>query len=82
MAQTHTMPIEHPELRHHFDDVELMLAMTNVGRMLAPGGVFLHNEARPLMPDVTSALGFPLEPAKFKGRKPVSDILLVRRGRP
>lgn len=48
----------------YFDDVELMLAMTNVGRMLAPGGVLLHNEARPLMHDVTSALGFPLEQSR------------------
>ncbi|SRR6266436_3702340 len=34
------------------------------------------------VPQGLLTLGFPLEPAKFKGRKPVSDILLVRRGRP
>jgi hypothetical protein len=30
----------------YFDDVELMLAMSNVNQMLVPGGVFLHNEPR------------------------------------
>ena len=39
----------------YFDDGELMLAMTNVAAMLAPGGVFLHNEGRPLMGAVTDA---------------------------
>ena len=29
----------------YFDDGELMLAMSNIAAMLAPGGVFLHNEA-------------------------------------
>ena len=38
----------------YFDDAELMLAMSNVAAMLAPGGVFLHNEARPLMQGVRS----------------------------
>ena len=39
----------------YFDDVELMLAMTNIAAMLAPGGVFLHNEARPALQGVTDA---------------------------
>ena len=45
----------------YFDDVELMLAMRNIERMLAPGGVFLHNEPRPALQDVTRALGLSLE---------------------
>jgi hypothetical protein len=32
--------------------------------MLAPGGVFLHNEARPLLGDVTAALGVPFEQSR------------------
>ena len=48
----------------YFDDVELMLAMSNVAAALAPGGVFLHNEARPLMQDVTAALGLPVEQSR------------------
>jgi hypothetical protein len=48
----------------YFDDAELMLAMSNVAAMLAPGGVFLHNEARPVMQDVTAALGLPFEQSR------------------
>jgi SAM-dependent methyltransferase len=48
----------------YFDDVELTLAMSNIARMLAPGGVFLHNEARPLMHEVTAALGMPVEQSR------------------
>ena len=48
----------------YFDDVELMLAMSNVAKMLAPGGVLLHNEARPLMHEVTAALGMPVEQSR------------------
>ena len=48
----------------YFDDGELMLAMTNVAAMLAPGGVFLHNEARPLLGDVTTAVGLRFEQSR------------------
>ena len=48
----------------YFDDMELMLAMSNVAAMLAPGGVFLHNEARPLMQGVTAALALPFEQSR------------------
>jgi hypothetical protein len=48
----------------YFDDVALMLAMTNIAGMLGPQGIFLHNEARPLMHDVTTALALPLEQSR------------------
>ena len=48
----------------YFDDGELMLAMTNVSAMLAPGGVFLHNEARPVLDEITTALGLPFEQSR------------------
>jgi hypothetical protein len=48
----------------YFDDSELMLAMANVATMLGPGGVFLHNEARPLLGDITAALGLPFEQSR------------------
>ena len=48
----------------YFDDGELMLAMSNIAAMLAPGGVFLHNESRPLMGDVTAAVGLPFEQSR------------------
>ena len=51
---------------HHRDeypavlgDAELMLATANVAGMLAPGGVFLHNESRPLLAEVATKLGMP-----------------------
>jgi hypothetical protein len=48
----------------YFDDVQLMLAMCNIRGMLAPGGVLLHNEARPFLGDVTAALGLPSEQSR------------------
>ena len=48
----------------YFDDAELMLAMSNVAAMLAPGGVFLHNEARPVLGEITDALGLPFEQSR------------------
>jgi SAM-dependent methyltransferase len=48
----------------YFDDAQLMLAMTNIARMLAPGGVFLHNEPRPALGEITDALGMPYEQSR------------------
>jgi len=43
----------------YFDDDGLMLAMANVSAMLAVNGAFLHNEARPLIGEVSRLLGLP-----------------------
>lgn len=48
----------------YFDDVQLMLAMSNVSAMLAPGGVFLHNEGREMLGDITTAVGLPFEQSR------------------
>ncbi len=48
----------------YFDDVQLMLATGNISRMLAPGGVFLHNEARPVLGEITEALGLQFEQSR------------------
>jgi SAM-dependent methyltransferase len=64
----------------YFDNVELMLAMSNIARMLAPGGVFLHNEARPLMQDVTAALGLPFEQSRQAIIASVGGVLRPRSG--
>ena len=48
----------------YFDDRQLMLAMSNIAAMLAPNGVFLHNESRPLLREIAAALGFPLEQSR------------------
>jgi hypothetical protein len=44
----------------YFDDRELALALANVAAMLAPGGILLHNEARPEVGAITAAIGVPL----------------------
>ena len=48
----------------YFNDVELTLAVINMAAMLAPGGALLHNESRPLMHEVTAALGIRLEQSR------------------
>jgi hypothetical protein len=48
----------------YFDDVELMMAMSNVAAMLARGGIFLHNEPRQVMGNVTAAVGLPFEQSR------------------
>jgi hypothetical protein len=48
----------------YFDDAQLLLAMSNVAAMLAPGGVFLHNEPRPLLGDATERLFLPFEQSR------------------
>lgn len=70
----------------YFDDVQLLLAMSNVAAMLKPGGVFLHNEVRPLMDAATSAVGLPFEHARYvtianvKGAaSPLFDRVFVHR---
>jgi SAM-dependent methyltransferase len=48
----------------YFDDTELTLALANIASMLAPGGIFLHNEPRPLIGDLTAALGLSFEQSR------------------
>jgi hypothetical protein len=48
----------------YFDDVELALALANIAAMLAPGGTFLHNESRPALQEIASALGLPIEQSR------------------
>ncbi|HEV8347602.1 MAG TPA: SAM-dependent methyltransferase [Vicinamibacterales bacterium] len=44
----------------YLSDPDLLLAMTNIVGMLAPGGVLLHNEPRPLVAEAMHALGLPM----------------------
>lgn len=44
----------------YLNDTELTLALANVAAALRAGGVLLHNEARPLIGDVTTELLLPL----------------------
>jgi len=71
----------------YFDDTQLVLAMTNIAGMLAPGGVLLHNEARPVLGELTDALGLPFEQsrqvviASVRGAPPLSDSVWLHRKR-
>jgi SAM-dependent methyltransferase len=44
----------------YLSDRDLLLAIANIVAMLAPGGVLLHNEPRPLIGEAMHALGLPL----------------------
>ena len=69
----------------YFDDTGLMLALTNIHAMLAPGGVFMHNESRPLLGELTSAIGMPFEQsrqvtiASVRGAPPLADTISLHR---
>jgi len=44
----------------YLSDTDLLLALTNLNRMLARGGTLLHNEPRPMLAEGTSALNLAL----------------------
>jgi hypothetical protein len=44
----------------YLSDTDLLLAVTNLTAMLAPGGALLHNEPRPILAEATSALNLGL----------------------
>ncbi len=63
----------------YFDDDGLALALSNIASMLGPGGVLLHNEARPALHDISAALGLPPSHSRHaviatvKGAPPLGD---------
>jgi hypothetical protein len=70
----------------YLDDRELILALANVSAMLAPGGVLLHNEPRPIVGDITTRVGLPFIHArtaiiaKVAGASaPLSDSVFLHR---
>jgi hypothetical protein len=48
----------------YFDDPQLALATANIAAMLAPGGVLLHNEPRPVLGELAAAVGLPFEQSR------------------
>jgi hypothetical protein len=75
----------------YFDDTQLALAMANIAAMLAPGGLLVHNEARPILGEMADALGLPLAQARHAviatvagAKAPLYDsvFLHVRRAAP
>jgi hypothetical protein len=72
----------------YFDDVQLALAMSNVAAMLAPGGVFLHNEPRPFLGELGEAFGVRFEHSRHAviatvrgGAPPLGDSIFLHRKR-
>ncbi len=69
----------------YFDDLELALALTNIAAMLAPGGLFLHNEPRPVMEELATSLGLRPEQARtaviaeVRGAPPLVDSVFLHR---
>ena len=69
----------------YFDDVELTLALANTAAMLAPGGILLHNDARPGLREIADAAGLPLQQARqapiaaVAGAAPLVDTIFLHR---
>jgi hypothetical protein len=69
----------------YFDDTQLTLAISNVAAMLAPDGVFMHNEPRPVLGDITEAVGLRFEQlrrvtiASVTDGAPLTDVVMLHR---
>ena len=61
--------------------------MANIAGMLAPGGILLHNESRPLMAALASEAGIPVNHARtatiatVRGALPLADAVFVHEKR-
>ena len=71
----------------YFDQTHLLLAVTNIASMLAPGGVFLHNDTRPDVQGDAALAGLPAAQsrqviiANVKGAPPLADTIVLHRKR-
>jgi len=71
----------------YFDDSQLILAVSNIAAMLAPGGVFLHNETRPIVHEIATVIGLPIEQSRHvtiadvRGAAPLGDSVFLHRKR-
>lgn len=70
----------------YFDDTQLTLATSNIAAMLGPGGIFMHNEPRPVLGDITEAVGLRFEQlrrvalASVTGPAgPLTDVIMLHR---
>jgi hypothetical protein len=67
----------------YLDDRLLSLALANVSAMLAPGGVFMHNESRGVLGDLARDLDLPPQQARtaviatVRGAAPLSDAVVI-----
>ncbi len=69
----------------YFGQTELVLALANISAMLSPGGILLHNELRPSLPDEAAAVGLPVEQSRqvivatVKDAPPLVDTVWLHR---
>jgi hypothetical protein len=70
----------------YFDDTQLMLATSNIAAMVAAGGIFMHNEPRPVLGDITEAVGLHFEQLRrvtiasvTGGGGPLTDVIMLHR---
>ena len=69
----------------YFGHVERLLAMSNIAAMLAPGGVFLHNDARQEVLEDAAAAGLTAEQSRqvmiatVKGAPALADTIVLHR---
>jgi hypothetical protein len=69
----------------YFGATELLLALSNISAMLSPGGVLLHNELRPSLPEDAAAAGLPAEQSRqvvvatVTGAPPLVDTIWLHR---
>lgn len=68
----------------YFNNVELLLALTNIESMLRPGGYLVHNEVRAEVESFGAMLGLaPVQARSLRltteGRKPLFDTLAIHR---
>jgi hypothetical protein len=67
----------------YLDDTLLSLALANVSAMLAPGGLFLHNESRSVLGELTRDLSLPVMQARtgviasVAGAAPLADAVVI-----
>ena len=71
----------------YLDDAALTIAVANIAGMLAPGGILLHNESRPLMATLAAEASLPIKHARtatiatVRGAPPLADVVFVHEKR-
>ena len=69
----------------YFDNIELLLALSNISAMMSPGAILLHNELRPSLPEDAAAAGLPVEQSRqvivatVKSAPPLVDTIWLHR---
>ena len=59
----------------YLSDSELLLAMSNIARMLNPGGILIHNEPRPVLAEALLASDAAAAESVWRGRHVWTEVL-------